>query len=214
VNKAIVLLFLLFLPYSLAKAAERIVILGLFKDRAILEVNGSNFTLSAGESTPDGLISLISASSETAVLEIDGIARSYSLGAHIGSSFAPPAAGQSVTIVPDSQGMFWVNGHINRHHVRFIVDTGATLITLNRYEAARMGIDYRATGKQAVSLTASGEETVYIVNLESVYVGNIQLRNVAAAVHDSEYPRTILLGNSFLNQISLKRDGQVLQLMK
>lgn len=46
-------------------------------------------------------------------------------------------------------------------------------------------------------MTASGKETVYIVELDTVKVGDIELRNVTAAVHDSDFPDVILLGNSF-----------------
>jgi len=213
VKKLIGLMLLYALTSPVIQAAADIVILGLFKDKAILQIDGRSYTLTTGDSTADG-IRLIAADSEQAVLEVDGKRMVYTLGAHIGNNYSPPAPGLIVTITPDSQGMFWVNGHINSHHTRFVVDTGATLISMNKHEAVRLGIDYKQRGEPAIAMTASGQDTVYIVNLGSVYVGEIQLDNVAAAVHDSDFPQVILLGNSFLNRVSMKRDGQVLQLVK
>jgi aspartyl protease family protein len=207
-----IFLFLLLLVHD-SSGVERVVVFGLFKDKAVFEIDGKPYTLTTGETSSDG-VTLVSANSKEAVLEINGTRNTYTLGVHIGSSFDGPAPGKTVTIAPDSQGMFMVNGSINGHQVTLMVDTGATLITMNRQAAGRFGIDYKLTGKQAVSSTASGYQTLYIINLKSVNVGGIQLENVAAAVHDGDFPEVVLLGNSFLNNVSIKREGQLLQLIK
>jgi len=212
-NRVCVLLLTLILLAGDLLAADRIVILGLFRDQAVLEIDGKRHTLSAGMSTQDG-VKLISANSREAILEINGNRQSYTLGTRIGSRFSPAEPGTTVSIAPDNQGMYWVNGSINNHQVKFIVDTGATLITMNRHVAKRIGIDYTEEGKKSVSSTASGLEPVYVVELDTVTVGDIQLQNVPAAVHDSDFPMTILLGNSFLNNISIRRDGRLLQLIR
>ena len=85
---------------------------------------------------------------------------------------------------------------------------------MNKNSATRFGIDYKKIGDKAISNTAAGPDTVYLVNLGSVKVGDIELKNVAAAVHDSDYPDVILLGNSFLNNVSIKREGKILQLSR
>lgn len=205
--------FVLMVHMSSAMAVDRIVILGLFKDKAVLEIDGKRQILSVGEHAGNG-VTLIAANSNEAVLEIDGIRNSYTLGTHIGSSFREPESGTTVSIAPDSHGMYRVNGSINGHLSSFIVDTGATLITMNKHEARRFGIDYMRTGIKAVSSTASGIENIYVVNLRTVSVGDIQLETVPAAIHDSDYPEVILLGNSFLNKVSIKRDHQLMQLVK
>jgi aspartyl protease family protein len=84
---------------------------------------------------------------------------------------------------------------------------------MNKNEAKRFGIDYKLTGQQATTSTASGIETVYIVTLKTVRIGDIELMNITAAVYDSDFPDVILLGNSFLNQISIQREGQLMQLI-
>ncbi len=205
-------LLLLLLPLP-ASAVDQIAVLALFRDKVILEIDGKQQTLTVGQLTSSG-VKLISATSKEAVLEIDGKQQAYTLGQHIGSNFSGAEAGSIVSIAPDSQGMYLVNGSINKHLVRFVVDTGATLISMNRNEAIRFGIDYKKTGQRSTVITASGKDTVYLINLESVRVGDIALNNIAAAVHDNDYPQHILLGNSFLNNVSIKREGQLLQLAK
>lgn len=194
-----------------APAVEQVVVLGLFKDKAVIRIDGQQRILAAGATSPEG-VTLISSNSSEAVLEIDGTRRTYTLGTHIGSSFRPPLPGATVSVAPDSHGMYRVNGSINGFQVEFVVDTGATLISMNRNEAKRMGLDYRMEGREALSNTASGLSKIYLVNLDQVRVGDIELNDVPGAVHDGDHPVMILLGNSFLSQIDLLRQGELLQL--
>jgi aspartyl protease family protein len=214
--KNIILLTMLLsicIPMRTSMANQHIVIHGLFRDMAIVSYEGRRYSLSPGDTLGE-LIVLVSASSEEAVFNIDGVEHRYALGGHIGSVYAPVSAGITVTIAPDQHGMFYVNGSINRHQTRFMVDTGATLISMNKHHASRFGIDYKLVGERAMSNTAAGPNTVYIVRINSVNVGGIQLDNIAAAVHDGDFPDTVLLGNSFLNKISINRDGELLLLSK
>ena len=105
-----------------------------------------------------------------------------------------------------------MNGSINGFQVDFVVDTGATLISMNKHQAKRIGLDYKLTGKEARSSTASGLSKIYIVRLDKVRVGDIEISNVEGAVHDSDFPKVILLGNTFLNRVNMKREGKILQL--
>ena len=159
------------------------VILGLFRNKVILKIDNKQYTLSPGDTAGEG-ITLISADSKAAIFDINGERRSFTLGGQIGSTFAEATHGKIVSIAPDQNGMFWVNGSINKHQTKFIVDTGATLISMNKHEANRFGIDYKLIGEKALSNTAAGPNMIYIVNLRSVNVGGIEVNNVAAAVHD------------------------------
>ncbi|MBI2969824.1 MAG: TIGR02281 family clan AA aspartic protease [Gammaproteobacteria bacterium] len=196
-----------------AFAIDKIVVVGLFKDRAVVSIDGRQHVLSAGMTSPEG-VTLISADSREAVLEVDGIRTAYALGAHIGSQYKKREAPSTVTVAPDLQGMYLVNGNINGFQVDFVVDTGATYIAMNRHQAKRLGLDYKLEGRQALSSTAAGITKVYLVNLDKVRIGDIEIRNVPGAVHDGDHPAIILLGNSFLNQLNLSREGDMLQLMQ
>lgn len=210
-NRLLIISLLLLFHIESLLAIENINILGLFKNKVILKVDGKQRILSVGKNSPEGII-LISANSREAILEIDGIRDTYTLGSHIGGSFKKPDEGKISTIAPDKQGMYWVNGSINGFQVDFVVDTGATLISMNKHQAKRIGLNYKLEGKQAVSNTASGLSKIYIMNLNKVRVGEIELKDVEGAIHDSDFPQVILLGNTFLNRVNLKREGQILQL--
>lgn len=195
-----------------AASVESITVVGLFKDTAIVVVDGQRRLLRSGDTSPEG-VTLISATSSEAVLEIDGERKRYGLGARIGASFAPPEQA-TVRIWPTPNRMYLVVGSINGYPVDFVVDTGATLVSLSGREARRLGIDYRVVGTPGKSSTASGIEDIFLVNLNRVRVGEIELRNVQGAVHDGDFPPATLLGMSFLGRVSMRQDGQVLELRK
>ncbi len=192
-------------------AIEKISIHGLFKNKAIVEIDGKQRVLSVGKKSPEG-VSLISANSKEAVLEINGERGTYKLGSHIGSKFKRSTGGKISTIAPDANGMYWVSGSINGFQVSFVVDTGATLIAMNKHQARRIGLNYKLEGKQSVANTASGLSKIYIMNLDKVKVGDIEVQDVKGSVHDSDFPKVILLGNTFLNRVNMKREGKLLQL--
>lgn len=194
-------------------AIEKIVIVGLFKDKAIVDLDGKRYVMNIGKPTPEGA-TLISANSKEAVIDIDGNVETYTLGTHISSSYTKALSGKKVIIPRDENGMYRVNGSINDFQVNFVVDTGASLVSMNRHQAKRIGLDYKLTGKEAIVNTASGTDKVYIVTLKKVKVGEIEIRDIAAAVHDGDHPAVILLGNAFLSRVDMNREGRVLELEK
>jgi len=195
---------------GLIQAAD-ILVLGLFKDMAILRVDGKQYKLRTGEAAPEG-IKLIAADSEQAVLEIDGRRETYRLGSHISATFsAPEKAGAMIRPV---NGMYQVSGFINRQPVDFLVDTGASSIAINANLARKLGINFRYEGEEGYSSTASGYARIYKLKLDSVQIGDIVVNNVEAAVLEGDFPTTALLGMSFLNRVNMKRDGELLVLEK
>ena len=205
----LLLLLAVFAQGSLA--VDKINVLGLFTNKAIVKIDGKQRVLSPGKPSPEGVL-LISANSSEAVIEIDGVRGTYTLGSHIGGNYKSAAAGKTSTIAPDANGMYWANGSINGFQVKFVVDTGATLVSMNKHQANRIGLQYRLEGRESSASTASGITKVYIMNLDRVRVGDIEVRNVEGAVHDGDFPEVILLGNTFLNKVSMKREGQILTL--
>lgn len=199
------------LPAAAAAAVDTVVVLGLFKDKAVLEIDGRRRLLSAGQTSPEG-VTLVSADAHAAVLEIDGRRATYELGTRINAEYAAPAEQPSVHIWPTERGMYTVTGSINGFPVRFVVDTGATYLAMNRGEAKRLGIDYLVEGEPGVAQTASGRIDTYRVVLDRVRVGDILLRNVPAAVLDGEHPAEVLLGMSFLNRVDMRREGDAIVL--
>ena len=192
---------------------EKIQVMGLFKDKAIVVIDGKQRLLRVGEPSADGVI-LVAANSKEAIIEVNGREASYRLGSEISTTFDAPAKAQVVHIWPTLNGMYAVQGSINGHPLGFVVDTGASWIALNANQAKRLGIDYRTSGRMGYSETASGMVKTYYVNLRRVKVGSIELSNVKAAVVDGAFPTIALLGMSFLNRVQIRRDGAVMELRK
>ncbi|MDE2297202.1 MAG: retroviral-like aspartic protease family protein, partial [Burkholderiales bacterium] len=101
---------------------------------------------------------------------------------------------------------------INGQAVRFLVDTGATLVSMGAAEAERLGLDYRK-GQRGVSNTANGQIVAYRVSLASVRVGDVTLYNVDALVGQQPMDY-VLLGNSFLTRFQMKRENETMTLVK
>lgn len=195
-----------------AVQATDIEVLALFRDQAVLRIDGTRYKLGPGETTPEG-VRLVSTYEAGAVLDVDGRQRRIALGSKIRSSYQQ-AAREEVQVFRDGAGMFSTIGSINGMPVNFLVDTGATSVAMNAVQARRLGIDFRIVGEPGTVVTASRVETVYRVMLDNVKVGAIQLRNVEAVVLDGPQPQKILLGMSFLGRLEMQNDGQRLLLRR
>ena len=191
--------------------AEDILVMGLFKDMAILTIDGKQRKLRVGQTSPEG-VKLISANSEEAVLEIQGKRETYQLGSHISTRFIQDK--KAIAQIWPTQGMYLTSGSINGQAVDFLIDTGASWVAMNANHARRLGIDYRYVGIKSWAGTANGRVRVYIVKLKKVTVGEIELHNIDGAVMEGNSPTTILLGNSFLNRLEMSRKGVMLMLKK
>ncbi len=189
--------------------ATDIVVLGLFKSRAIVTIDGKQRTLKKGKISPEG-VKLISADSDIAILEIDGQQQEFRLGLHVGTSFKQKNNAEA-KIMPVN-GMYSTTGFINGQPVNFLIDTGATWIAMNSNQARSLGINFRYIGKRAMVATANGSAPVYRITLDKVRVGEIELSNVEAGVLEGNSPNEVLLGNSFLNRVEMQRKGQVMLL--
>lgn len=184
---------------------------GLFPGKALLTINGGAPRIVAlGVKTDEG-VKVLSIEGETATLEVDGKKRVLRVGQNVASqsSGSGPA---TVVLTADSGGHFLATGSINGKTVRFIVDTGASLISLGASDARRLGID-SSKGQPGIANTANGQTMVLRVKLDTVRVGEIVMNNVDAIVHQNDLP-IALLGMSFLNRMEMQRDGDTMTLKK
>ena len=198
---------------AVARAAppERVVARALFEGKAMLEIDGRQRLLEVGEASPEG-VRLLAASPARARVLIDGVERDLALDERIDASFARASAPRRALIAPSSDGHFYVDGSINGTALRFVVDTGASTVALNRHDARRIGLLYRVDGTPMMVETASGPARAYRVKLLSVKARAIELAGVEAVVIDGDYPTTALLGQSFLNRLDMAREGALLEL--
>ena len=199
----------LWLASNLATAAPEVQAVGLFKDRAMLEINGTQRLLKVGETAPEG-VKLLASDSRGAALEIDGKRVPLALSQRISASFAA-AEFAEVRIPRGEQGHLFVGGSINGRPVRFMVDTGATNIAMSSVDAERLGVPWRS-GRQSATSTASGVTAAHDLTLATVNIGAITLHDIPATVVTGPYPMTVLLGNSFLSRVEMTEESGVMVL--
>ena len=191
-------------------AEPAIAVQALFGGKAIVMIDGQRRTLSTGQTSPEG-VKLITADSKQAVFEIDGVQRTYEPGGAISLTYAKPAHLEE-KVYADERGMFRSVGTINGRTVRFLLDTGATTVAMNKSQAKQLGVDYRMTGDRVVVSTASQNVRGYRVRLKSVSLGKIRQNNVEAMVIDGDHPGPILLGMSFLGKLKVEKAGDVMKI--
>jgi aspartyl protease family protein len=210
-NASLKLAVFLLLP-SLAAATD-VNVVALTNGMAVVTIDGGKpRTLRAGDVTPEK-VRLISATSESAVFEISGKRQTLGMGQSISIGGAS-SAGQRAIVVGDIKGHFFTTVVVNGVSMRFLIDTGATLVTISAAEARRAGINYLA-GERAIMQTANGTAAAYRVKLDTVRLGEIVLSNVDGAVVEGNALGGIgLLGMSFLNRTEIRRESDTLTLTR
>ena len=209
-NITAVLLTFLTLPTS-ALALE-VSVVALFADKAMLSIDkGKPRTLRVGE-TYNG-VTLVGADSEAAVISIKGRKQRLKIGEGVYRTETVRTDRATTTLIADRSGHFITLGTINGASVRFMVDTGATLVSMSVNDARRAGVNYLA-GTRGYSQTANGVTPVFKVMLDSVKLGDITLTNVDGLVHESGALPLVLLGMSFLGQLDMRHNGDSLTLTK
>ncbi len=188
-----------------------VTLVGLIGAKAIVVIDGgAPRTLAPGQKTAEGVL-LLSTEKDGASFEIGGKSRTLRMGQAY--SATARAGRQNATLNADAGGHFFTMGSINGGSVRFLVDTGATFVTLPAAEAKRLGINY-LQGQRGQMQTANGPTIVYGVKLDTVRIGDIEVNSVDAVVSGNDAMGATLLGMSFLNRMEMKRDGQGMTLTK
>lgn len=201
---------LLFLICSTASAAD-VSVVALFPGKAMVVIDKEKpRTLRAGETYAG--VTLISADSEEAVISIAGKQQHLRIGQGVYSAVSRKSERATVTLAADRGGHFISSGSINGSAVRFLVDTGATMVSMSVDDARNAGVNYLA-GERSYSQTANGVTKVFKVKLQEVTLGDITLRDVEGSVHEGAMP-VVLLGMSFLGKLEMRREGETLTLVK
>jgi aspartyl protease family protein len=114
---------------------------------------------------------------------------------------AEPADGAAAQVLKAADGHYWAESSVNGHEVKFLVDTGATAVSLTTDDARRVGIDPASLTYDAKVITASGPARAARVKLDSVSVGGAQVRDVDALVIETGLQNS-LLGMTYLGRLS------------
>ncbi len=191
--------------------AASIALQGLFKDKAIVTIDGHQRLLKKSKPSPEGA-RLIGIKGDKAVIEYQGKKATYRLGAGPSTTryAKPPSRDKVVKLERTRLGMYEVTGQINEKPVHMMVDTGATTVAMSSRQADALGIRYLRDGKLGRVSTANGITNAWFLKLRSVTIGGITLRDVDAAVTEGSFPDTVLLGMSFLGRVRMEHQQGVL----
>ena len=188
---------------AVAARPVNIQVLGLYRDKAAVKINGQQELLKLGIPSKSGAV-LVRSNAKRAIIEINGVQKSYELGSSVSTKLSKPL--KKIVRIPSSRGMYLTQGLINGRTVDFVVDTGASNVTMSRVTADNLQIPYRQTGIQSKVSTASEIKDAWAVKLASVTVAGITLQQVDGTVIDTGHDQQILLGMSFLGQIKLTQE--------
>jgi len=106
-------------------------------------------------------------------------------------------------------GHYLANGEINGRPVTFLLDTGATDISIPALLAKDLGLERGAARRYQ---TANGTITTYGTRLETVRLGGIVRRQVRAHINPGMRQGEVLLGMSFLKHLEMVQRGNQLTL--
>ena len=112
-----------------------------------------------------------------------------------------------VVLQRNRAGHYVADGTINEERVVFLLDTGATHVSLSTSLAHRLGLKL---GAPVTLQTAAGPAAGYSTRLASVRLATIEMNDVAALVSDGIEPDMVLLGMNFLKRLEMtQRDDRL-----
>lgn len=114
-----------------------------------------------------------------------------------------------VVLQQNKQGHYVTLGSINESPVTFLLDTGATQVSIPAHIADELQLE--SFGSYPVR-TANGTVTVYKTQIDQLSIGNIFLYNVAAHINPAMKSDAILLGMSALKEVEFSQKGKQLTL--
>jgi aspartyl protease family protein len=111
----------------------------------------------------------------------------------------PVEQGSETRIPMALDGHFWVEGRVNGQKVRFLVDSGATMTTIDRVTAKKAGVEVSQERDEFVR-TGNGINRVSSGRANELQIGGITRRDVGLQVADNDDLN--VLGMNFLSSLS------------
>lgn len=117
------------------------------------------------------------------------------------------ADSREVVLQQNRFGHYVANGKINGQTVEFMLDTGATIVSIPEQLANSLQLQ---RGPSIEVSTANGSIHVYTTRLQQVQLGNIVLQDIRASINPHMQGDEVLLGMSFLKQLEFIQQGEQL----
>jgi aspartyl protease family protein len=114
---------------------------------------------------------------------------------------------EEVVLLRNRRGHYVFDGRINGREVTFLVDTGATTTAIPGRMRDALGLE---AGPAISVSTANGVTRAYLTRLDSLSIGDIEMRDVKATLVDNMGVDEILLGMNVLKHFELTQRGDEL----
>ena len=114
-----------------------------------------------------------------------------------------------IKLQANRQGHYLANGTINSQNVTFILDTGATTVSVSDSIAQKAGL---TRGLPSFARTAAGTVNVWSTTIEELRLGDMTFKNVPGTINPSMDPDMVLLGMSVLGQLNFSQQSGVMTL--
>lgn len=121
----------------------------------------------------------------------------------------PTSGVTEIELKRNHYGHYVTSGQINGYPVTFMLDTGATDVSVPSHIARKIGLQ---EGRELIYQTANGHARVYATKINEIALGGIMLNNVRATINPNVKDSDILLGMSFLKHIEFTQRGDSLTL--
>lgn len=111
----------------------------------------------------------------------------------------------------EDDGHFWTRADVSGTQVKFMVDTGASIVALTYFDAQRLGLKPEELNFDSEIRTAGGITYGAPVTLASIRIGKVRIENVNAVILRTELEQS-LLGMTFLGELNSYevRQGQMI----
>jgi len=117
------------------------------------------------------------------------------------------APGSELVLKRSRNGHYFFPGTINGQPVTFLLDTGATLVSVPAHLAGELGLK---AGAHQQSITANGTVTTRATRVDALAFGPFDLRGVPASLNPGMGGDQVLLGMSVLKYLEFTQRGDTL----
>jgi len=126
-----------------------------------------------------------------------------------------PVSLGGVNLKADARGHFNATFRINGKSFDGLIDTGASTVAINETIARRLGYGVNSLDFKYAISTANGRTMAAYVKLDRVEIGTLRVQNVDAMVLKDNALSNMLVGMSFLKQLSsFKVSGGEMRLVR
>lgn len=113
---------------------------------------------------------------------------------------------RSITLKRSNNGHYLATGTINNSSIEFLVDTGATSVSIPADFANKIGL---VRGTKIPIITANGIGSAFETRINSLRIGDLEIRNATAHINPG-LSHEVLLGMSVLKHYELVQRGDTL----